>query len=402
MPSFLPRDGRSVVVTHALRTPIGKYLGSFADLTAADLGASVVRDLLQRSRVDPGSVGELVFGNARQAGGGPNVARQISVRAGLPESVPAWTVNMACGSGLKALALAAEGIRHGRIDAAIAGGVESMSGLPFLLPGMRRGYRLGNAPVVDAMVQDGFLCPLSRMLMGETADKLARELDIPREEQDLYALESQRRAAAAWIAGRFTAEISPVRIAGKKGETRVDRDEHLRADATLEGLRKLPPVFDAEIGSVTAGNASGITDGAAALLLTSERRAKELGLEPLAVVGAVGEAGIDPSIMGLGPVPAFERLRARNGLDLGHYDLIELNEAFAAQVLACQRRMKFDLARTNVNGGAIALGHPIGATGARIAVTLLSELARRGGEHGLATLCISGGLGLAAAFHRPR
>jgi acetyl-CoA C-acetyltransferase len=402
MPPFLSHDGRTVVVTHALRTPIGKYLGSFADLTAADLGASVVADLLGRSRVDPASVGELLFGNARQAGGGPNVARQVAVRAGLPEAVPAWTVNMACGSGLKALVLAAEGIRHGRADVAVAGGVESMSGLPYFLPGMRRGYRLGNAPVVDAMYQDGFLCPLSKMLMGETAEKLARELDIPREEQDRYALESQRRASAAWDAGRFAPEISPVKVRGKKGDTLVERDEHLRTDATIEGLRKLPPVFDAKNGSVTAGNASGITDGAAALLLMTQERAASLGLEPLAVVGAAGEAGIDPSIMGLGPVPAFERLQAANGLPLESYDLVELNEAFAAQVLACQRRMGLDLARTNVNGGAIALGHPIGATGARIAVTLLSELARRGAEHGLATLCISGGLGLAVAFHRPR
>jgi acetyl-CoA C-acetyltransferase len=402
MPPFLPRHGRTVVVTHALRTPIGKYLGSFADLSAADLGASVVADLLERSRIERDSVGELLFGNARQAGGGPNVARQISVRAGLPDSVPAWTVNMACGSGLKAVVLAAEDIRRGCVEVAVAGGVESMSGLPYFLPGMRRGYRLGNAPVVDAMYQDGFLCPLSKMLMGETAEKLARELDIPRDEQDRYALESQRRAGAAWEAGRFALEISPVTVHGKKGDVRVERDEHLRPDTTLEGLRKLAPVFDPKNGSVTAGNASGITDGAAALLLMTRERAEEYGLEPLATVGAVGEAGIDPSIMGLGPVPACERLRAANGLELASYDLVELNEAFAAQVLACQRKLGLDLARTNVNGGAIALGHPIGATGARIAVTLLAELARRGGQHGLATLCISGGLGLAVAFHRPR
>ncbi len=399
MPDSLHRDGRTVVVTHALRTPIGKYLGSFADLTAADLGVSVVRDLLARARIDPNSVGELVFGNARQAGGGPNVARQISVRAGIPDNVPAWTVNMACGSGLKALALAVDGIRLGRAEVAIAGGTESMSRLPYMLPEMRRGYRLGHANVVDAMFQDGFLCPLSNLLMGQTAEKLARELDIPREEQDRFALESQRRAALAQAEGRFEAELSPVKVAGKKGETVIDRDEHVRADASIDGLRKLPPVFDPK-GSVTAGNASGITDGAAALLVMAAERAAELGLEPLAIVGAVGEAGIDPSIMGLGPVPAFQDLRAKNGLDLERYDLVELNEAFAAQVLACQRKMRLALEKTNVNGGAIALGHPIGASGARIVVTLLHELARRGGAHGLATLCISGGLGLAAAFHR--
>jgi acetyl-CoA C-acetyltransferase len=389
-----------VVVTHALRTPIGRYLGTLAELSAADLGSAVVRALLERARLDPARVGELVFGNARQAGGGPNVARQVSVRAGIPATTPAWTVNMACGSGLKALALAVESVRLGRAEVVVAGGTESMSGLPFLLPNMRRGYRLGHAPVVDAMHQDGFLCPLAKMLMGETAEKLARELDIPRAEQDRFALASQEKAAAAQAAGRFEAEIAPVRIASRKGESVLAADEHVRADATLAGLAKLPPVFDPKNGTVTAGNSSGITDGAAALLVMGAGTAEELGLEPLATVGETAQVGLDPTVMGLGPVPALQALRLRNGLAPGDYDLIELNEAFAAQVLACQRKLPLPMERVNVNGGAIALGHPIGATGARIVVTLLHELARRGGRHGLATLCISGGLGFAAAFHR--
>lgn len=389
-----------VVVTHALRTPIGRFCGAFAELTAADLGTSVVGALLERARLDPAAVGELIFGNARQAGGGPNVARQVGVRAGIPVEVPAWTVNMACGSGLKALALAVEGIRVGRTEIAVAGGTESMSGLPFLLPRMRLGYRLGHAPVVDGMYQDGFLCPLSKMLMGETADKLGREYGIGREAQDAFALESQRKAGAAAQAGRFAAEIAPVRVPGRKGEVTVDADEHLRPKTTAEGLAKLPPVFDAECGTVTAGNASGITDGAAALLVMSEARAESLGLEPLARVGETAQAGVPPEVMGLGPVPAVRALERRNGLAASDYDLIELNEAFAAQVLACARDLELPMQRINVNGGAIALGHPIGATGARIVVTLLHEMARRGARSGLATLCISGGLGLATAFER--
>jgi acetyl-CoA C-acetyltransferase len=390
-----------VVVTHALRTPIGKFCGSFAELSSADLGAAVVRTLLERAGVAAREVGELIFGNARQAGGGPNVARQIAVRAGLPVEVPAWTVNMACGSGLKALALAVEGVRLGRCEVAVAGGTESMSRLPHLLPRMRMGYRLGHAPVIDAMYQDGFLCPLSGRLMGETAETLAQRYGITREEQDRFALSSQTKTQAARAAGRFAAELAPVRLEGRKGAERVvDSDEHPRDDSTLAGLAKLPPVFDAEHGTVTAGNSSGITDGAAALLVMGEAKARSLGLEPLAWVGETCEAGVEPAVMGLGPVPALRRLATRNGLTAGDYDLIELNEAFAAQVLACQRELELPMERVNVNGGAIALGHPIGATGARIVVTLLHELARRGGRHGLATLCISGGLGLATAFER--
>jgi acetyl-CoA C-acetyltransferase len=394
------RDREPIVVTHALRTPIGRFMGAFADLSAADLGTAVVSGLLERAGIAPASVGELIFGNARQAGGGPNVARQVSVRAGVPVETPAHTVNMACGSGLKAIGLGVDSILLGRAEIVIAGGTESMSGLPFLLPSMRKGYRLGHAQVVDAMYQDGFACPLSEMLMGETAEKLARELDVSRDEQDRFALASQEKALAARTAGRFEAEIVPVVVRGRKEDVTITEDEHLRPGTTLAGLGKLPPVFDAVHGSVTAGNASGITDGAAAVLLMGARKADELGLAPLAIVGDAAQVGLDPSVMGLGPVPAFGALREKNGLACDDYDLIELNEAFAAQVIACTRELGLSQERLNVNGGAIALGHPIGATGARIVVTLLHELARRSGRNGLATLCISGGLGLAAAFHR--
>jgi acetyl-CoA C-acetyltransferase len=395
-----PQEREPVVVTHALRTPIGRYLGTLADWSAADLGAALVKTLLARAGVHPGAVGEVVMGNARQAGGGPNVARQISVRAGIPETTPAWTVNMACGSGLKALALAVESIQLGRCDIAVGGGTESMSGLPFFLPKMRRGYRLGHAPLVDAMYQDGFQCPLANMLMGATAEKLAKLREISRAEQDRFALESQQKAAAAQAAGRFADELAPLTLPSKKEPVVFATDEHVRGDTTLESLAKLPPVFDAKDGTVHAGNSSGITDGAAALLVMRASTARELGLEPLAEVGASVQVGLDPTVMGLGPVPAVRALERQNGLAPGAYDLVELNEAFAAQVLACLRELPIDPARLNVNGGAIALGHPIGATGARIAVTLLHELKRRGAEHGLATLCISGGLGFATAFHR--
>jgi acetyl-CoA C-acetyltransferase len=275
-----------------------------------------------------------------------------------------------------------------------------MSGLPFFLPKMRTGYRLGHADVVDAMYKDGFQCPLAEMLMGETAEKLAQDMSIARDEQDQFALASQKKAAAAIEAGRFKDEIAPITVKGKKGDTIVSLDEHVRGDTTIESLKKLPPVFSKEKGTVTAGNSSGITDGAAALLVMAEDTARELGFEPLAWIGESTQAGVDPKIMGIGPVPALEALREKSGLSPSDFDLIELNEAFAAQVLACHRRMPLPMERVNVNGGSIALGHPIGATGARICVTLLHEMKRRKSERGLATLCISGGMGLATAFHR--
>ncbi|MFT4542153.1 MAG: acetyl-CoA C-acetyltransferase [Planctomycetota bacterium] len=389
-----------VVVTHALRTPIGRFMGSFSELSAADMGTSVVRDLMLRSGFDAERVGEVYFGNGRQAGGGPNPARQVSVRSGIPESVPATTINMACASGLKSIALAADAIRLGRYRAAVVGGTESMSGLPFMLPKMRRGYRLGHAPLIDGMYQDGFMCPLADMLMGETAEVLAKEIGITREEQDAFALSSQNKAQAAIESGRFADEISPVEVKQRKQTLVVDADEHPRANSTMAGLAKLPAVFDSEAGSVTAGNASGITDGAAALLIMDRALAEESGYEILAVLGDTCQAGVDPRRMGIGPVPAVRALQECNGVAPQDYDLIELNEAFAAQVIACDRELDLPAERLNVNGGSIALGHPIGATGARIVVTMLHELKRRGGKHALATLCVSGGMGIATAFHR--
>ena len=394
------RTPSPVVVAQALRTPIGKFLGGLSSLSAAELGASVVSELLARSGVEAGLVDELVFGNGRQAGGGPNMARQVAYGAGIPVERTAWTLNMACGSGLKSIALGAESIQLGRADVVVAGGAESMSGLPFFLPRMREGYRLGHAKVVDGMYQDGFHCPMADMLMGATAERLAKEYEIPRDEQDRFALASQHKSQAAREAGRFDAELAPVSVEGRKGTTVVERDEHPRDDAKLESLGKLPPVFDPENGSVTAGNSSGITDGAAAVLLMTAERAESLGIEPLAFLGPTAEAGVDPKVMGLGPVPACLKLEERTGVRVGDYDLIELNEAFAAQVLACDRELSLPMDRLNVNGGSISLGHPIGATGARIVVTLLHELARRGGRTALATLCISGGMGLATHFHR--
>ena len=381
-----------VVVTHALRTPIGKFLGGLAPLTAVELGVHAVRALLEESAVGPGEVDEVILGHARQAGCGPNPARQVAIGAGLAETVPAWTLNQACASGLAAVATAAEAIRSGRASIVIAGGMESMSNTPYLLPRARAGYRLGHAELIDGMYRDGFDCPLAGVPMGRTAETLAERYDIGRDEQDAYAAESQRRAEEAIAANRFEDEIRPVVIEGRKGSVLVATDEHPRPGTTAASLAKLPPVFKSN-GTVHAGNSSGITDGAAALLLTSRRVADERGLAPLGVVGASAVAALDPRVMGLGPVPATKALFARLGRTFDDYDLVELNEAFAAQVLACAREIPFPLDRTNVNGGAIALGHPIGATGARIVVTLLHEMKRRGATRGLATLCVSGGMG---------
>jgi acetyl-CoA C-acetyltransferase len=358
-----------------------------------------VKSVLAASRIDPADVGELIFGNARQAGGGPNVARQILCGSGIPDAGTAYTVNMACGSGLKSVQLAAESVRRGDVRIAVAGGTESMSRLPFLLEGFRAGYRLGHAPVVDAMYRDGFDCPMAKKPMGATAETLARRYSIPRAEQDEYAALSQQRCEAARKAGRFADEIAPVTVEGRRGATVIDADEHPRDGVTAAALSKLPPVFEKD-GSVHAGNSSGITDGAAALLVMSAEEAKRRGYEPLARMREYVAAGVDPEVMGIGPVPAVTELLRRRNLTLADFDLIELNEAFAAQVLACDRELNFDRARLNVNGGSIALGHPIGATGARILVTLLHEMRRRGSRRGLATLCVSGGLGLALEVER--
>jgi len=384
-----------VAIVAAVRTPIGRFLGSFADLSAADLGVAATKAVLERARVAASDVDELVYGCARQAGGGPNVARQVLVRSGIPHERPAFTVNQACGSGLQAIILAGDRIRAGKGRLVLVGGTESMSRVPYLLDRARSGYRLGHAPLADGMYRDGFLDPICGLLMGETAEKLADEYKIDRAEQDAFALESQRRAAAAMREGRFEREIVPVTVAGRKGEERtVSADEHPRADTTLEDLARLPPVFRSG-GTVHAGNSSGITDGAASLVLAAESVARERGLDTLAWVGESEVVGVDPAIMGIGPVPATRRLLEKTKRSLDDFDLIELNEAFAAQVLACDRELHMDRSRLNVNGGAIALGHPIGCTGARIVTTLVHEMKRRRAALGLATLCVSGGLGIA-------
>jgi acetyl-CoA C-acetyltransferase len=388
---------RDVVIVGAVRTPIGKFGGSLAGLPPGPLGAQSVQEVLRRAGLAPEHVDELVFGCARQAGGGPNIARQVSFKAGIPQEVPAFTVNMACASGLKSLDVAARAVRDMDAEVVVAGGVESMSRVPYLMTGARWGLRMGSQPLVDGMYQDGFLCPLSGMVMGETAERLAEEYKIGRDEQDRFALRSQERAARAQAEGRFEAETFAVKLPGKKGEVDFSRDEHLR-ETTLESLGKLPPVFKPEGGTVTAGNSSGITDGASALVVTSRERARAGSLRPLARLLGVASAGVDPRVMGIGVVPAVKKLLEKLSLRLDQFDLVEANEAFAAQVLACDRELGFDPDKLNVNGGAIALGHPIGATGARIVVTLLHEMARRGARLGLATLCVSGGMGMAAAF----
>jgi acetyl-CoA C-acetyltransferase len=391
---------KDVFLASSVRTPIGKFGGTLKDRSAADLALPVIEEALKRVGVAPALIDEVIFGNARQAGGGPNVARQISYRARIPETVPAYTVNKACGSGLKAILLAAEQIMIGRAEAIIAGGTESMSRVPYLAEGARWGLRMGNAQLVDAMYRDGFLDPLSGKVMGETAETLAEQYEISRDEQDRFALRSQQRAEAASSDGRFRAEIVPLSIKDRKGSA-VDfaADEHVRQGATIESLGKLPPVFASD-GTVTAGNSSGITDGAAAMLVISGEFAAAHSVQPQAKLVDYEVAGVDPRVMGIGPVPAIRKLLERAKLSLGDIDLVEMNEAFAAQVIACDRELGFDAERLNVNGGAIALGHPIGCTGARILTTLLHELERRKGRFGLATLCISGGMGMAVLVER--
>ena len=386
-----------VFILSAVRTPIGKFGGSLASLTAADMGVIAAQAALESAGVQPEQVQETIFGNARQAGGGPNPARQVSVRAGVPQEVPAYTVNMACASGMKSIALGYQEIANGNLECVLAGGTESMSRLPYYLDGARWGYRLGNADLVDGMYRDGFFCPLAKMVMGETAEILAEQYKISREEQDQYALCSQTRAAAAVNSGRLRDEIVRVKIETKKGTQIFERDEHLFLDASLEKMAKLSPVFS-KTGTITAGKSSGITDGAAALVLAGESFVKRNNVKPLARIVAATSAGVDPRTMGIGPVPAMRKLKEKTGLGINDFEVIELNEAFAAQVLACDRELHFDRSRLNVNGGAIALGHPIGCTGARITVTLLHEMLKRKARRGAATLCVSGGMGMALAL----
>ncbi len=390
-----------VVVAGAVRTPIGRFGGGLAGVGAARMGAAAAAEALARCGVPPSDVDEVIFGNARQAGGGPNPARQVAHLAGLPPEVPAFTVNKACGSGLKAIVSAAQAIRSGDARIVLAGGTESMSGVPHLLPGARWGRAEGDIPLLDGMYRDGFTCPLCSKVMGETAETLADRYAITREEQDAYAAASQVRCQEARRAGRFAAEIVPVEVPSEDGAEprRLETDEHPRDGVTPEKLAKLPPVFR-EGGTVHAGNSSGITDGAAAVVVMPADEARRRGIAPAFRLGGYVSAGVEAGIMGIGPVPALRRLAAKTGLDPREADLVELNEAFAAQVIACQREMSLDPGRLNVNGGAIALGHPIGATGARIVVSLLHEMTRRRSARGIATLCISGGLGLAGTFVR--
>lgn len=388
-----------VYIVAAVRTPIGKFGGTLASETAADMGVVAAKAALARAGVRPEQVDETIFGNARQAGGGPNVARQISVRAGVPKEVTAYTLNMACASGMKSIANGFDSITAGNADVVLAGGTESMSRLPFYLEGVRWGYRLGNQELVDGMYRDGFFCPLAKLVMGETAEALAEQYKVPREEQDEFALMSQQRGERAIHGGKFAGEIVPVTLESKKGPTTFAQDEHPFFGSSLEKLAKLGPVFS-KTGTVTAGNSSGITDGAAAVVLASAAFVKQNNLKPLARVVAWTQAGVEPRTMGIGPVPAIAKLEKKTGLKLAAFDLIELNEAFAAQVLACDRELHFDREKLNVNGGAISLGHPIGATGTRITVTLVHEMQKRNAKLGLATLCVSGGLGMALALER--
>jgi acetyl-CoA C-acetyltransferase len=437
--------GEAVYIVSAVRIPIGKFGGMLAEFTQPDLGTIAVRGALERAfgvplpaertpgqfdgppsivnaerevplaaeggtRNDaaklPWRVDEVIFGNARPAGVGPNPARQIAWRAGLGDDVPAFTVNMACASGLRAVVLGWQEILTGGAQIIVAGGAESMSRVPYLVEG-RWGFKLGNQPLIDGMYRDGFLCPISKMIMGETAEVLAEQYRISREEQDAFALESHRRASRAAAECHFKSEIVPVEARDKKGNvTRLEKDEHVRGDVTMEALAKLAPVFS-KTGSISAGNSSGITDGAAAVVLASEGKVRELGLKPIARIVDATIAAVDPRVMGIGPVPAVRSLTKRTGTKLEDYDAVELNEAFAAQVLACDRDLHFDRERLNPNGGAIALGHPIACTGARILTTLIHEVRRpkgqatvpeaspRTGRRGLATLCVSGGLGMA-------
>jgi acetyl-CoA C-acetyltransferase len=389
----------TIVLTRPVRTPIGRFGGGLAALSAADLGVAAAEAALARAGVDPSAVDQAVFGHGRQAGGGPNTARQISVRSGVPHDRPAYTVNQACASGLQAILSAARAILLGEARVVLAGGTESMSNTPYFLPRARWGTRLGDSEIVDGMYRDGFDDPLSGLVMGATAEELGDEAGITREQADRYAQESQHRCQRAREQQAFDAEIVPVTVPGRKGDTVVTADEHPRDDVTMEQLAKLPTVFR-DGGSVTPGNASGITDGASAMVVASETAARELGLDVVARLVDWEVVGVDPRIMGIGPVPAVRKLLERTGLDATDIDAVELNEAFATQVLACLAELPFDPERVNPDGGAIALGHPIGATGARIVTTLLSGMERRDQERGIATLCVSGGMGVALLLER--
>jgi acetyl-CoA C-acetyltransferase len=388
-----------VVIVAAGRTAIGKFGGALAKIPATELGAQVIKHLLAQTGIDPASVSEVIMGQVLTAGAGQNPARQAVIKGGLPDSVPASTLNVVCGSGLRATHLAAQAIKCGDASIVIAGGQENMSASPHVLNGSRDGFRMGDAKLTDTMIVDGLWDAYNGYHMGVTAENVARKYEITRAEQDEFALASQMKAEAAMKAGKFKDEIIPIEIVSKKGSTFFDTDEYPKHGATLEGLASLRPAFNKE-GSVTAGNASGLNDGAAAVIMMSASKAQELGLTPLARIKAYALSGLDPTIMGMGPVPAARACLEKAGWTHEDLDLMEINEAFAAQAVAVNKQMGWDTSKINVNGGAIALGHPIGASGARVLVTLIHEMIRRDARKGLASLCIGGGMGVALAIER--
>ena len=389
----------TTVILEGARTPVGRFLGSFAEITAVELGTLAAKEAMRRSNVESEQIDQTIFGHARQAGNGPNTGRQVSIHAGVPKEVSAYNVNIACGSGMKAIQIGSQQIMLGESEVVLAGGMENMTRVPFLLDRMRLGYRLGDATVLDAMYKDGLLDPLCGLIMGETAENLVDMYDISREEQDAFALESQQKAEAG--KERRAREMFPVEAPNPKGKgaITVTEDEHSRPETTMESLAKLAPVFR-KGGSVTAGNASGLTDGAAAMVLMSGSRAKAEGREVLARIIGMSWAGVPPEIMGIGPVPATKKVLEKTGLTLADMDVIEVNEAFAAQVIACERELKFNREKLNLKGGGISIGHPIGMSGARITLSLAYEMRERGASLGLATICISGGQGLALVLER--
>ncbi len=390
---------REVVIVGAARTPIGSFNGALSSVSAVDLGTIVIKEAIHRAGITPDMVDETILGCILQSGQGQGVARQAAVKAGIPVEKPAMTINMICGSGLKSVQLAVQSIVSGDSDIVVAGGTENMSQAPYVLRNARNGYRMGHGEIVDTMIHDALTDAFNNYHMGMTAENLADKYSVTREEQDQFAVGSQNKAEAAIKEGRFKDEIVPVVIPSKKGDVIVDTDEYPRAGATLEGMAKLRPAFKKD-GSVTAGNASGINDGAAALVIMSADKAKELGLDVLGKIVGYGSAGVDPSIMGIGPVPAVKKALEKAKLEMKDMDLIEANEAFAAQALSVAKELQFDMEKVNVNGGAIALGHPVGASGARILITLLYEMKKRDSKRGLATLCIGGGMGTAVVIER--
>jgi acetyl-CoA C-acetyltransferase len=391
---------RDVVIVSAVRTPVGSFSGALGQTPATELGALVIKEAMKRAGITPEQVDEVIMGNVLQGGQGQNPARQASMKAGIPQEVPSWTVNKLCGSGIKSIVCAAQAIMVGDADIVIAGGMESMTMAPYILPKARAGYRMGNDTIVDSMILDGLTDAFSNIHMGVTAENIAEQFDISREEQDTYAVKSQNRAEAAIKAGAFNEEIVPVSIPQRKGDpVVVSQDEFPRFGATYEALAKLRPAFKKD-GTVTAGNASGINDGAGAVVVMAKEKAEELGLTPLATIKSWASAGVDPKIMGTGPIPASRKALEKAGLKIEDIDLVEANEAFASQTLRVAKELQLDMEKTNVNGGAIALGHPVGASGTRILVTLLHEMKRSNAHRGLATLCIGGGQGIALIVER--